>query len=124
MNREQWENAARFAGIKCHHRNRKYVQVSTGAPCTARCADCGFVCEQWNPDSDWNDFGKLWMKLKHWLAQYPKDRRFPTMEVYEAYQGFLVAESSGTESELMQAGCELAAAMGATMTTASAGDTA
>jgi len=121
MNREQWENAARFAGIKCHHRNRKYVQVSTGAPSTARCADCGFVCEQWKPDSDWNEFGPLFVLIARWYGKASIEQRDTVTILMDAFERAL---HEGTEQELMQAGCELAAAMGATMTTASAGDTA
>jgi hypothetical protein len=96
LTKEQWENLKRFAGVGARY---------------------------WMPHEDWRDFGPLWVKLNRWLGNYPKDKRFPTIEVVSAYQRFqLAVYEEGTESDLMQAGCALGAAIGATMKPALAAD--
>ena len=108
LTKEQWSDLARFAGITVEPDG---IDVN------------GLVWQwspelekYWSPDYDWDDFGPLWVKLNRWLSNYPKDKRFPTIEVVSAYQRFqLAVYQEGTEADLMQAGCELGAAIGATM---------
>jgi hypothetical protein len=112
MNREQWENLARFAGISCHHRSRNWLPHSTGGIATMKCADCGSVMERaWQPDNDWSDFGPLWLLLEVWLG----DGTPPDQPLHSATWDFECAKMEGDERQLMETGCLLGATIGATM---------
>ena len=113
LSADQWKALAEFAGkdIRNWQYNGSCFWTYTGG----RGDD---EIDAWMPHESWNDFGPLWVLLRRWLVQYPKNKRFPTMEVYLAYQAYediFVVGSDNTESELMQAGCLLGAAIGATM---------
>jgi len=108
MNREQWENLARFAGVEWA--NMSFANM----PSIHYYHNNGLRgWREWQPDSDWRDFGPLWLKLERWVATNNKTKS--SYDLFDAYDNFYTAKHYGTESELMEAGCALGAAIGATM---------
>lgn len=114
MTPDQWRDLARFAGVEL-------VDMGIGAPCLRLDRSDGTRgWRQWDADTDWNDFGPLWVKLKHWRSAgnyfegTPKYLALP-MECRHAWIDFGIAEITGDEKRIMQAGCLLGAAIGATM---------
>ncbi len=108
LTKEQWENLARFADITIEEDG---VDVNGLTWHWSPELD-----NHWNPEFDWRDFGPLWVKLYRWrLTDWPAT-------VYNDMTVFCMAEERGTEAELMQAGCLLGAAIGATMKPAIAAD--
>lgn len=101
LTREQWENAAKFACVALSgiwsNNGTPYKQAINPEPLS-----------RWQPDTDWRDFGPLSIKLMRW-ASFTRD------ECNEALEAFEKAVLEGTEKEAMKAGCQLAAAIGATM---------
>ena len=110
LTREQWENLARFAGITIEPDG---VDVN-GLPWYWSPQ----LDKHWNPEFDWRDFGPLWLLLEVWLG----DGTSPDQPLHSATWDFECAKMEGDEKMLMQAGCLLGAAIGATMTTAPAAD--
>jgi hypothetical protein len=104
MTPEQLENLARFAGITIEEDG---VDVNGLTWHWSPELD-----KHWCPDVDWNDFGPLWMKLGRWVAT---NNAKSTYDLFDAYDNFYTAKNYGTEQDLMQAGCLLGAAIGATM---------
>lgn len=105
MNREQWEALARFAGAHVHHFDNaagKIVLVDADTD------DDGY---HWQPDILWSDFGPLWVKLEVWLG----NGTTPDQPLHSATWDFECAKMEGDEKMVMQAGCLLGAAIGATM---------
>lgn len=104
LTKEQWEDLAVFAGVGLLGEFGKDVR---GDLYPIRWV--GSFTDGWHPNSDWRDFGPLWMKLERYI-------HFD----YRAGCGFSIgtfekAVISGTEQELMQAGCLLGAAIGKAM---------
>jgi len=104
LTKEQWEALARFADITIEEDG---VDVN-GLPWHWSPE----LDKHWNPEFDWRDFGPLWVKLERWVAT---NKTESTYDLFDAYDSFYTAKHYGTEADLMQAGCELGAAIGATM---------
>jgi len=107
LTREQWEALARFAG-------GKFTNDSVLGPTfDYRSESGGGYISPWQPLTDWNDFGPLWVKLERWrFSEWEFDM---PIAVHTQMNAFYDAEMRGTETELMEAGCALGAAIGATM---------
>lgn len=108
LTREQWQDAARFAGVELsgiwhfgHHVADYPLKIRQGFP------------TPWTPHADWNDFGPLWVKLERWLAKEFGVQLNSTIASLELQ--FKRAIDTGTDKEIMQAGLLLAAAIGKTM---------
>tara|TARA_R110000868_G_scaffold193807_1_gene439039 strand:- start:1997 stop:2356 length:360 start_codon:yes stop_codon:yes gene_type:complete len=104
LTKEQWGDLARFAGITIEEDG---VDVN-GLPWHWSPE----LDNHWNPEFDWRDFGPLWVKLRNWVNsdEYVNSSDFTLVH---SWHHFCTAKLS--ESELMQAGCQLGAAIGATM---------
>lgn len=103
LTKEQWQDAARFADI---------VVFAIEDDCIITVDDEGYE-DIWLPDTDWNDFGPLWVKLERWLAKafgVQLNNIIASLELQ-----FKRAIDTGTDAEIMQAGLLLAAAIGKTM---------
>lgn len=103
LTREQWSDLARFAGVagECWD-GRWYFPLKPEF-------DNGPAC--WHPDKCWSDFGPLWVKLEVWLG----DGTSPDQPLHSATWDFECAKMEGDEKMLMETGCLLGAAIGATM---------
>jgi hypothetical protein len=112
LTKEQWENLARFAGITIEEDG---VDVN-GLPWHWSPE----LDKHWNPEFDWRDFGPLWVLLERWMCVTPWITACPSVYIYVGR--FNTAMMAGTKQDLMQAGCQLSAAIGATMTTALTAD--
>jgi len=104
MTPEQWEALARFAGITIE-KDGEDISGLTWYWSPER-------DKYWCPDTDWRDFGPLWVLLGRWVAT---NNAKSTYDLFDAYDNFYTAKNYGTEQDLMQAGCLLGAAIGATM---------
>lgn len=102
LTKEQWQDAARFAGVE--------IEMSDmGVPLfVSQCDKNGYP---WQPLTDWSDFGPLWVRLEQWSGKLT----LTSQALAVMYCNFTKARLSGTEQELMQAGCELGAAIGKAM---------
>jgi len=114
LTREQWEALARFAG-------GKFTNDSVLGPTfDYRSESGGGYISPWQPLTDWNDFGPLWVLLERWMCVTPWITACPSVYIYVGR--FNTAMMTGTKQDLMQAGCLLGAAIGATMKPALAAD--
>lgn len=118
MTPDKWKDLARFAGfipLATQIINADDEAIGIRVQKRKNCK-----AEDWTPLTDWNDFGPLWVKLKHWRSAgnyfegTPKYLALP-MECRQAWIDFGIAEITGDEKRIMQAGCLLGAAIGATM---------
>ena len=118
LTKEQWECLAVFAGADLLGEFGKDVR---GDLYPIRLV--GSFTNGWHPNSDWRDFGPLWMKLEQWkrdnvIFDGDDGAYTPTPVaglVDEQLAAFYAAIDMCKEQELMQAGCELGAAIGKAM---------
>lgn len=104
MNKQQWEDLARFAGVE--------IKWFAGSECPWRLEptqEPDFKWKiVWRPVCDWNDFGPLWVKLDALdIAAY---RCHP-----QELAAFIEALRKQDIPSFMHAGCELGAAIGKAM---------
>lgn len=103
---DQWRDLARFSGITIEENG-----------CDINGLPWYWSPElenNWCPDTDWNDFGPLLVLLLRWNRGIPSHFGAPenTRSPRVAFERALY---SGTDQDIMQAGCLLGAAIGATM---------
>lgn len=110
LTKEQWEDLAVFAGVGLLGEFGKDVR---GGLYPIRWV--GSFTNGWHPNSDWSDFGPLWMKLRTWFAAPPTYAEHCSAAIPAAVDFWEMAEDSGDQELLMQAGCLLGAAIGKTM---------
>ena len=111
LTREQWESLARFCGLEFTG------MIAADTPCVQHPPESR-MNEIWMPHEDWRDFGPLWLKLEVWLG----DGTTPDQPLHSTTWDFECAKMEGDERQLMQTGCLLGAAIGATMKPAIAAD--
>jgi len=105
LTKEQWENLARFAGITVEPDG-----IDVNGLTWYWSTELG---KHWNPEFDWRDFGPLWVKLERW--RWTEWELELPIAVHTQINAFYDAQMRGTETDLMQSGCALGAAIGATM---------
>ena len=110
LTKEQWEDLARFAGVNLFGEFGRGVR---GDLYPLRLV--GTFTDGWHPDSEWRDFGPLWMKLRAWFAAPPTYAEHCSAAIPAAVNFWEMAEDSGDQELLMQAGCLLGAAIGKAM---------
>ncbi len=114
LTKPQWEALARFAGVEI-----EWLGGSESFPYMANQrggnAAFGWLLP-WLPTSDWSDFGPLWVLLQQWLMS--ADAASTTIVAHEFVRlnnEIKDAVWHKDHKRLMQAGCALGAAIGATM---------
>lgn len=108
LKREQWESLAQFAGVEV----KEVGSMADGSPAFWLTGHA----RHWQPLTDWRDFGPLWVKLEMCDRSRALDAITGDHAARDkAIIGFLQAKDSGDEKMIMQAGCALGAAIGATM---------
>lgn len=103
MTPDQWRDLARFSGITIEENG-----------CDINGLPWYWSPElenNWCPDTDWNDFGPLFVLLLNW-GDRTHDYPFHIMQLKNELRW---ARLNGTDQEIMQAGCLLGAAIGKTM---------
>jgi len=99
LTKEQWQDAARFAGLR-------FVKIINDTTIGSR--DSIGTYNSWSPLTDWSDFGPLFVLLLRWERNYVVPLPFDIMAALHKFQE---AKYNGTDTELMQSGLLLAAAI-------------
>jgi len=104
LTKEQWNSLAMFAGVE--------VEDVGSMPDDNPALYMRRHGKYWQPLTDWRDFGPLWVKLYQWM-QNEIGVVQNSVFIFNHAMAFESAILEGTEAELMQAGCQLGAAIGA-----------